>query len=325
MVAFLGNEYPASLAEGEAHQGLEALYLLLDDPENSALIYLELFEPPGAVAVHYRAAGKTAPLILLRTLALIAEGRRIPYALAPPARYVQGADQQPSPLALTLSRELPSLLVRAAGGAERDRLGADLLAGLFEEYAGLLEWNAGGLDAHYIPLTRRGKTVFITEWGILLMIFSGLGAGAGIVLLYSAFRHHIAIPGRVDFFGNAAICAAIGGLFWAVCIDITRAAGCIGVLFFIAIGGVLPFPRGVFICAGCALLGTAGTLVISLRGQDAGVFTQTLFLLIAALLLALRGGLLIHNKAERRAAAGTAGSLDAGPPARNQRRPLGRR
>jgi hypothetical protein len=185
MVAFLGDEWPAIPGDQNApHLGLMDLYSRLELPENAAMIYLDLYGGPEKFVIHHGARRTLAPLHILRPLARLWEGQKIPYTLAIHANelYKLGLADGPSALELALSRELPALYLTGdaapAGGIRN-------LGALLFDYARSAEPGMESPDHHYLIFQAPGRFFFVSEYAATLLFLAVAALFLFAALIYS--------------------------------------------------------------------------------------------------------------------------------------------
>ncbi|GHU59089.1 hypothetical protein FACS189444_3800 [Spirochaetia bacterium] len=208
MVAFLGDEFvsvPDSSRPGNT--GLRDICAALDEDGIGTLIYLELFDTPRSLNIHYGAQGTSAlsikmpgvktpgalaPLDMVRPLPALLNSRGIPHNFAVPYSFLYrlGLAQGSAALAFMLEQEIPAIHITGRGG-DGTSLGLSpvSLGELLYEYARSREVfpeNDGfaNRDTHYALLSFQNRTLFTSERGLVILLLLSWG---GLLLGLSVY------------------------------------------------------------------------------------------------------------------------------------------
>jgi hypothetical protein len=200
LVAFLGDEWSA-LGPGakDPHLGLEDLYSRLEVPEDTALVYLDVYGEVTELVIHHGARRELAPLNLLRPLGRLCDSRSIPYSLGIGSNelYKLGLADGPSALEFALPRKLPALYLTGSGNGEG---GIDALGALLFEYAASIDMGTENLDYHYVLFQVAGRIFFVPEYTSIILFLAVSALLFLAVLVYSVvFRYRLAIQWKVFF------------------------------------------------------------------------------------------------------------------------------
>jgi hypothetical protein len=206
LVAFLGDESPeaaADLRKG-AHRGLEDLINGLEDPENAALVYIELFDAPGGLVIHHGSRDTLAPLSILRPLPELCNSHGIPYAFSIRFNelYKLRLAGGPSALEFAQAREVPALYLTGSSGktpeGKEPLLEIAVLADMLLDYAGSLSIARENMDYHYSIVQFREKTLFLSEPLTIILVLAAAVLLLFIFLIYSViYRYRLVIQWRV--------------------------------------------------------------------------------------------------------------------------------
>jgi hypothetical protein len=186
-VVFLGDEQsllPRDVRR-ESHTGLRDLISRQDQPENTALLYLDSYESPESLILHHGGAKTLAPLQILEPFQRLCALRGIPYTFAVRSNvwYKLGLVPGPPALELSLGGGIPSLYIQGKGG--RGGLSADALGDLLVEYTRFPLLGGKDPDLHYSIFRFFGKTIFLSELGALTVLWILSALFFLIFLVYS--------------------------------------------------------------------------------------------------------------------------------------------
>ncbi|MDR2029505.1 MAG: hypothetical protein LBP93_08210 [Treponema sp.] len=201
-VAFLGDEFPhlAEDLQKGSHRGLEDLINHLENPENAALVYIDLFEAPRGLVIHHGARNTLAPLSILRPLPDLCDSHGIPYAFSIRFNelYKLNLARGPSALEFAQAREVPAFYVSGSPDGGARTLEAALLADMLLDYANSLRISTENMDYHYSLVQFRGKTLFLSEPLTIVLALSAAVLLLFIFLIYSViYRYQLVIQWRV--------------------------------------------------------------------------------------------------------------------------------
>ncbi|MDR1107784.1 MAG: hypothetical protein LBL19_01990 [Spirochaetaceae bacterium] len=193
LVAFLGDEqsrFPPELRKSSP-AGLEDLLALQENPENTVLVYADLYAPPEKLRIHHGGNRSLTPLNVLEVLPGLCDARGIPFGFAVKANelYKLGFVDGPPALRTALEYGIPSWYLEGArNGPEApaaNPIPADVLGELLLEYAASLNFSAENLDYHYLIFQNFGKTVFIPELTTVFILWAFSALGFLMFLIYS--------------------------------------------------------------------------------------------------------------------------------------------
>ncbi|MFP3041461.1 hypothetical protein LQZ19_06520 [Treponema primitia] len=196
LVAFLGDERSAP-----PNLGLRDLYSRLEVPEDTALIYLDMYGEIAEMVIHHGARRELAPMNILEPLGRLCDSRAIPYTLGISSNeiYKLALADGPPALEFALSRGLPALYLTgsntASGGSEVPRIDLDTL--LFE-YAPSIDIGTENPDYHYLIFQFAGKTFFIPEYTTVIFFLAIATLLFLAILIYSVvFRFRLVVQWKV--------------------------------------------------------------------------------------------------------------------------------
>ncbi|GHV30800.1 hypothetical protein AGMMS4952_18340 [Spirochaetia bacterium] len=212
LVAFLGDEWPAlpqetadprDAEQGAFNTGLRDLYSRLEVPEDTALVYLDMYREAGELVVHHGARKALAPLNLLQGLGQLCDSRGIPYvpAIGSNELYKLALVDGPPVLEFALNRELPALYLRGSGipmdGTGSPAPGA-MLATLLLDYAVSLDIGMENPDYHYLIFRFAGRSFFVPESTTVLFFLTVAALFFLAALVYSVvFRFRLLIQWKI--------------------------------------------------------------------------------------------------------------------------------
>ena len=202
LVAFLADEWSAlpqgDTSAGDPHLGLRDLYSRLELPEDTAMVYLDMYAEAGELVIHHGARRALAPLNLLRGLVRLCDSSGIPYALAVGSNelYKLAWADGPSALTYALNRELPALYLN--GGPDAPGV---LARALLDYAASLPSPGTESPDYHYLifqPPLNAAWTFFVPEYTTVLIFLVFAALFFLLALVYSVvFRLHLVLQWRV--------------------------------------------------------------------------------------------------------------------------------
>jgi hypothetical protein len=200
LVAFLGDEWSAlGPHTADPHLGLADLYARLAVPEDTAMVYLDMYGDVTELVIHHGARRELAPLNLLRPLARLCDSRSIPYSLGIGSNelYKLGLADGPSALEFALPRELPALYLTGPGNGEA---GIGALDTLLFEYAASVDMDRENPDYHYVLFQGAGRIFFVPEYTTMILFLAVSAVLFLALLIYSVvFRYRLAIQWKVFF------------------------------------------------------------------------------------------------------------------------------
>ncbi|GHU80773.1 hypothetical protein FACS189468_1480 [Spirochaetia bacterium] len=222
LVAFLGNEQgvlPGDVSRN-THLGLLDLRDLIGNPENTALLYMDITGPPGGIVLHHGGGDRPevpSPLAIVMSLPELCKARAIPYRFAVPynAFIKLGIVEGPEILELLQIKGPPSpaALYISGGGPGPDDTGGgtidpDAFAALLTDYIASLKLDPENPDYHYSFIDLGDTTRFIPETLAISFLVSIAVLGLFAFLVYSiVFRRHFIIHWRnfVKYFWVLAV------------------------------------------------------------------------------------------------------------------------
>lgn len=195
-VAFLGDEssgLPEDMRK-QTHRGLRDLYALVENPDNTLVLYLDLPEPPQTMVIHHGSRGSLVPLNILRSLPGLCRSCGIPYTFAVRFNglYKLGLLDGPPALELAQTAGFPALCVTGRYAGTAAPAAGETLGDLLFEYANSLDLSGLEADTHYSIIQYGNRTVFISEPAtvIVLSVLSALFLGI-LLVRFVLFRRRI--------------------------------------------------------------------------------------------------------------------------------------
>jgi len=182
LVAFLAGE------TGAGHEGFRDLLARRDLPEDWALVFLDLAEPPGRVQIRHGGRRCVAPLDFVRPLPALFTAHGIPasFELRHNELYKLGLVEEPRVLALAWEAEVSGICLADGGPGARggEAVTAEALAGFLLDYAAGLSLPVVAADRHYVFLPGG----FLSEEQSAAALFAALSLFWAFLLVYSVVR-----------------------------------------------------------------------------------------------------------------------------------------
>ncbi|WP_010256652.1 hypothetical protein [Treponema primitia] len=192
LVAFLADEWSAP-----HNLGLRDLYSRLEVPEDTALIYLDMYGEISEMVIHHGARRELAPLNLLRPLGQLCDSRAIPYTLGISSNeiYKLALADGPPALEFALSRGLSALYLTGSNTASGGIVDLDTL--LFD-YANSIDIGIENPDYHYLIFQFAGNIFFIPEYTTVIFFLTIAALLFLAILIYSVvFRFRLVVQWKV--------------------------------------------------------------------------------------------------------------------------------
>jgi hypothetical protein len=185
-------------SEGSASV-LQDIYVALDNPENSILLFLDFSVPPEELFIYHGSPRHIAPLGILKPLIGLLEKRNVPYSFGSRFNelYKFSLIGRNPVTRFTQSLDIPSLFIGSArispsGDSEshnpQNPLPPDYLGSLFAEYSKGVGVETGNLDTHYSIYYFRGKTFFVSEIQSIASLLLIQGIVVIVFLFFFLFR-----------------------------------------------------------------------------------------------------------------------------------------
>lgn len=221
-VSFLGDEQSRLPPDQRknSHTGLEDLLALLENPENTVLVYTDFFDPPEKITLHHGGQRTLAPLSLLQPIPGLYNAYGIPFtfAITSSELYKLGFAEGPLVLGSTLTQGIPSLYLEGtrndSGGSPGKPIPAELLGALLLEYAISLNFSTENLDYHYLIFQYFGKTIFVPELITVIILWSLIALGFLIFFIYSIVLRKILIIQWKIFFRRSWVIVILFVVFF---------------------------------------------------------------------------------------------------------------
>jgi hypothetical protein len=197
IIAFLGDGDFRAVKTRRNRSGLEfADYSdIIEDPEQTLFLYLDLGESPQSIFIHYGTPGTIAPLRIIENLPKLWGSLGVPAAFAVPftelykLRFAAG----PELLRFVQEQEISGLYfsgrpLAPAGRGSGGIIPEDSLAELIFRYAGSVAIPGKIPDYHYTILPLPGTPLFLSQERIILLILLTAGSFFAGFLCYLGFR-----------------------------------------------------------------------------------------------------------------------------------------
>ncbi|MDR0567669.1 MAG: hypothetical protein LBG87_00485 [Spirochaetaceae bacterium] len=175
-VAFLGDEasnLPRDFRKSP-HKGLADLYEVLDEPESSILLYLDIPETPQSLRIHHGAERSLTALEVLEPFYRSCKSRNTPVSLAVWFNELYKLSLVQGQQVMRFARDWGINALCITGSAQTDTalpaVSAEALAGTLMDYAGSLAVSRDNLDYHFLILRIFGTYFFISE-SVTVQIF----------------------------------------------------------------------------------------------------------------------------------------------------------
>jgi hypothetical protein len=335
MVAFLSPGTPPEDAGDTPglYPLLEDLYFLLEDPEYSLLLYLDLpREPSGGFFLYQGARGSLTPLALVQSLysTIIQAGLPCSFEIRFNEFYKLGLLKGPPVLEFARDKELTALALGpgigpdfgagSGGFISPETLGT--LGSLLAEYGETATVPPGLWDINYsiINVGRApANNLFVSERASITLLLGAAGLSLVLLLFISLINRYVTSPVRVGFFGRTSVVLVFMDLLGGALLSLPNVPTLILVLVFTCLGAASPVWPAVFIFALASPVLIAGRILLVLRDGSLAELALISYPLMAVflfgvavpfLLLVTRGIILFRRKKH--------GGLGLQPPAQLQ-------